>query len=128
MALDTRLRNRLLLLTSVCGLAACQTMPEPSFPVADGPYTFVVKFVEHPNRTGGSLDVQVSGRHIRLTSPPGSSVFPVGTVDEGTLLWHAASGQWIISKSKEDAEAPSVGGCSGGPAVVDLQERIYWTC
>lgn len=122
------MRIKVLLSATLCGLAACQTTPAPTFPVSDGPYTFGVAFAEHPNRTGGSLNVQVQGRHIRLTSPPGSSVFPPGVVDEGTLLWHAATGQWIIGQSEADAEAPAVGGCSDGPAVVDLKERIYWTC
>lgn len=43
-------------------------------------------------------------------------------------MWHAASGQWIVGYEPGDAAAPCLGGCSDGPAVIDLEKRIYWTC
>lgn len=78
--------------------------------------------------TGGYLDAVVQGRHIRFTSKPNSSVFPPGVVEEGILLWHVPSKQWIISQNEADAEAAEVGGCSEGPFVVDLEQKIFWTC
>lgn len=97
-------------------------------PIADGSYTFAVRFAEQPNMSGGNLDVQIHGRHIRATSTSNSSFFPLGIVDDGVLLWHSASKQWIIGQNAEDAEAPEVGGCSEGPFVVDLKKKIFWTC
>lgn len=36
--------------------------------------------------------------------------------------------QWVIVRSEADRHATEVGGCSDGPEVVDLQQKIYWTC
>ena len=38
------------------------------------------------------------------------------------------SGQWIIGIMDEDAELDHVGGCTGGPAVIDFENRKYWMC
>lgn len=121
------MKHGLLLSMTLLGLTACQTAPEATQPLEDGPYTFAVRFAERLDRTGGSLYVEVSGKHIKLTSQPGSSVFPVGVVEEGELFWHS-SGKWIIVKAEADTKATAVGGCSGGPSVVDLKDRVYWTC
>ena len=43
-------------------------------------------------------------------------------------MWHAESEQWIIGRKEEDRSLRDVGGCSGGPRVIDLRNRVYWTC
>ena len=75
-----------------------------------------------------ALTAIVDGAHIVLTNSAESSALPKGVVAEGTLLWHPASGQWIIGTSPADAAAKEVGGCSDGPEVIDLRNRVYWTC
>jgi len=116
-------------LLALCAVSAVAYANDTSPPIADGRYKFVVKLAEQPNVPGGELDAEVSGRNIRLTSKPNSSVFPAGlVVEEGILLWHAASRQWIIAHSESDAEITEVGGCTGGPFVVDLEQKILWTC
>jgi hypothetical protein len=109
-------------------VAACQSSTEP--PLASGEYVFVHKFAEaeQSNIPSIKLDVQIRGRHIVLTNNNESSAFPAGVIAEGTLMWHAGSGQWIIGTEPADAEAPEVGGCSDGPEVVDLERKVYWTC
>ena len=57
-----------------------------------------------------------------------SSFMPLGLIDEGALGFHKRSNQWIIVRSKTDLEANEVGGCSDGPTVVDLKNKIYWSC
>ena len=78
--------------------------------------------------TGGHLNVEIRGRSIRITSGANSSIFPAGLIEEGILLWHVASKQWIIGESESDADVEVVGGCSDGPTVVDLAQKVFWTC
>jgi hypothetical protein len=107
-------------------LSACQPSAEPSLPSGD--YVFVHKFAEHPDIPSIKLDVQIRGRHIVLTNNDRTDVFPAGVIEEGMLMWHAASGQWIIGTQPGAVDATEVGGCSDGPQVIDLERRIYWTC
>ena len=53
--------------------------------------------------------------------------WPAGIVEEGQLFLHS-SNKWIISHKNSDQQATEVGGCTGGPTVVDLAKKIYWTC
>jgi len=112
----------------VLAVSACQSSGAP--PLPSGDYVFVHKFAEaeQSNIPSIKLDVQIRGRHIVLTNNDKTDVFPAGVVEQGTLMWHAASGQWIIGTKPTDVDAAEVGGCSAGPAVVDLERRIYWTC
>ncbi len=43
-------------------------------------------------------------------------------------MWHEQSQQWIIGNKATDTKITDVGGCSEGPEVVDLKQRVYWTC
>lgn len=99
-----------------------------ALPIANGTYTFLVKHTEHPDIPGGTLQAEIVDDRITLVSKPGASVFLAGVVEEGRLQWHASSGRWIIGDSEADASAPDAGGCSDGPSVIDLKQRIYWTC
>jgi hypothetical protein len=109
-------------------VSACQSSVEP--PLRSGDYVFVHKFAEaeQSNIPSIKLDVRIRGRHIVLTNNDKTDVFPAGVVEQGTLMWHAASHQWIIGTEPTDTNALEVGGCSDGPSVVDLERKIYWTC
>lgn len=106
---------------------AASARAEP-LPIADGVYVFKHRFAEHPNMESIHLDVTIHGNHILLVNNDRDGVFPLGDIDGGELYWHAASGQWIIVSEEADKLAEDVGGCSDGPAVVDLIRKIYWTC
>jgi hypothetical protein len=101
---------------------------EPALPIASGQYKFEHRFAEQPNMKSIPLLAVIKGRKIALINQTRSKVFPYGNIADGTLMWHAASKQWIIGSSKADRTAPYVGGCSDGPDVVDLKRKIYWTC
>jgi hypothetical protein len=101
---------------------------EPKLPIRPGQYAFRHQFAEQPEVPSIPLVARISGRHIVLINEVQSNVFPKGVIAEGTLMWHAESAQWIIGENKSDRYAEEVGGCSGGPEVVDLEHRIYWTC
>ena len=101
---------------------------DPLLPSGD--YVFMHKFAEgeQVRFPGSPVTVRIDGRHIVVINNESTSVFPVGVIDQGTLMWHAASRQWIIGTEADDADAAQVGGCSDGPLVVDLKRRIFWTC
>jgi hypothetical protein len=100
----------------------------PKQPLATGRYEFQHRFAEHPDMKSIKLVGEIIDDHIVLTNADSEEVFPFGVIDQGTLMWHAASQQWIIGTSDDDRTAEHVGGCSDGPSVIDLVKREYWTC
>jgi hypothetical protein len=110
-------------------IAGCaQAGSAPDLPIAPGRYAFQHRFVEQPNIPSIRLTAKITGARIVLTNQGASDVFPKGVVAEGTLMWHAASKQWIIGHAPSDRYAEEVGGCTDGPEVIDLHKRTYWTC
>lgn len=97
-------------------------------PLPAGDYAFTHRFAEQSEIPGSAVTIRIDGDHITVRNGGALPAFPRGVIAEGRLMWHVASGQWIIGKSPEDRSAPEVGGCSEGPEVVDLDARIYWTC
>ena len=100
----------------------------PPLPLASGQYVFQHRFAEHPNLASIQLMAQIEGNQITLINQDRFDVFPRGVIKQGTLTWHAPSGQWMIVEQADEVNAPEVGGCSDGPEVVDLQNKVYWTC
>ena len=107
--------------------SANQEMP---LPIKDGEYVFEHKFAEAEQHKIKSikLNVTIKGRHIIVINNDRFDVFPKGVLEEGTLMWHSSSGQWIIGNNPSDKDEIDVGGCSDGPTVIDLEKQIYWTC
>ena len=117
-----------ILAVALLSLAGCMAAPDPPTPIASGEYEFTHRFAEHPTIPSIRLTVRVNGSHVVVVNPKASDPFPAGVLDEGTLMWHAASEQWIIGREEADRSLSDVGGCSGGPEVIDLENRVYWTC
>jgi hypothetical protein len=134
MRVAERTMSRLVLkLAPIVLMAGCMSSigatPSKQAPLPDGDYTFTHRFAEQPAMPSITMHVRIRGRRVIVTNDDGpTDVFAKGVVDEGLLLWHAASQQWIIGDSEADKDAPEVGGCSGGPEVIDLAKKIYWTC
>ena len=97
-------------------------------PLRDGEHAFRHRSAEHPNLPAHPLVARITGTRIVLVNRKASSVFPIGVVAEGELMWHAASKQWILGQDPADRTAEEVGGCSDGPEVVDVKKKVYWTC
>jgi hypothetical protein len=112
----------------VLSLALLAVAEEPPIPLPTGRYEFTHRFAEHPDMSSIKLIAEIIGDHIELTNADSDRIFPFGLIEEGTLMWHAASQQWIIGDSEEDRKAHDVGSCSAGPSVVDLVKLEYWTC
>ena len=100
----------------------------PTVPLESGEYVFQHRFAEQPSIPSIKLQVTVDGSRITVVNPTASDPFPTGTLAEGQIMWHAASQQWIIGHEDSDKLASDVGGCSDGPEVIDLVNKIYWTC
>jgi hypothetical protein len=70
----------------------------------------------------------ITGVEAIVTNPTVQGSIPSGELERATFMWHANSRQWILGHSESDREAPAVGGCGGGPHVVDFTSKIIWTC
>ncbi|MFZ5635972.1 MAG: hypothetical protein ACOY82_05230 [Pseudomonadota bacterium] len=116
----------ILMLSTIALSGACAT--RQAQPLASGQYVFRQRYAEHPNMQGAVFDVKIDGNRIVVSSASEQGPFPKGVIEEGTLERHARSGEWIIVRDPADRQAEEVGGCSDGPTVVDLKDRVYWTC
>ncbi|MBL8262222.1 MAG: hypothetical protein JNM58_07350 [Xanthomonadaceae bacterium] len=114
-------------LTLLCLLPFAVGAAERS-PLRNGEHAFRHRSAVHPNLPAHPLVARITGTRIVLTNSKPSSVFPLGVVAEGELMWDAASKQWIHGYDPADRTSKEVGGCSDGPEVVDLRRRTYWTC
>jgi len=97
-------------------------------PIADGKYIFNHKYAEQPEVESITFEAVIKGRSIVLINKSESKVFPKGIIEQGEIFWHSQTEQWIIISTEIDKTTPNVGGCSGGPTVIDFQNMIYWSC
>ena len=97
-------------------------------PIPDGEHNFTHRFAEHPTIKSIQLHANIEWPKVKITNSDNNSVFPFGIIAQGEIAWHKPTKQWIIITSPEDRKAQEVGGCSDGPEVVDLENKIYWTC
>ena len=111
-----------------CTISVIASASPPEQPLATGRYEFQLRSALHPGTKDITLIAEIIDDHIELTNADSDEVYDFGVIAEGTLMWHAATQQWIIGDSEEDRNATEVGGCSGGPHVVDLVKLEYWTC
>ena len=49
-------------------------------------------------------------------------------LDKGKIMKHKMSGEWIIGQSPDDVNAEEVGGCTGGPTVIEFKNKIFHGC
>ena len=102
---------------------------EPPLPISSGKYELGLRFAEHPTIISTTRFVAtIDGYHITVRNEGNTDVYPAGLIVEGTLMWHPSSQQWIIGETDADRHADDVGGCGGGPPVVDLIKLEYWDC
>jgi len=118
-----------LFLGSIAWLAsAFAVAAQPRLPIHSGQYVFAHRFAEQPNMLLTPVTVRIHGHHIVVICEKKCDGFPKGVIDEGTLMWNTRNQEWIVGESDSDRHADEVGGCSDGPAEIDLKNRVYWTC
>lgn len=101
----------------------------PSQIPSNGSYIYDIAFAEwNGSSMGMTVTVIIKGDSVKIINNNTHLTLSKkgDTIDHGKLIKHK-SGVWIIAKSKADQTA-EVGGCSGGPAVIDFKNKKYWMC
>lgn len=93
-----------------------------------GKFEFELYFAEWGGRMkNGSCDVIIEGNKITVLQNEKTNLTGEKKLAEGFLLKHK-SGRWIIAKEDSDINAEEIGGCSGGPIPINLEEMIIEWC
>lgn len=96
----------------------------------DGSYVYDVAFAEWDGISmGNKVSVTIIKDSIYVVyNGIGNLEIKTGEViDSGIIIKHH-SGQWIIANKPDDRNLKEIGGCSGGPSIVDFKTRKYWMC
>lgn len=97
----------------------------------DGKYRYDIAFAEWDGKSmGEKVTVIIQGNSIKVIYEGDGQLTltePGEVIDEGVLRKHE-SGKWIITQSEEDILLEEIGGCAGGPAIVDFENKKYWMC
>lgn len=101
---------------------------EPKLPLRSGTYLFKHRYAEQPAMESFNVRVTLYGNTISVSTLRASPPFPKGVIAAGKLVWNAHAGAWIVATEDADKFTQEVGGCSGGPEIIDLKRKIYWTC
>ena len=97
----------------------------------DGTYTYKIAFAEWGGKSlGATCTVKIKGNSIKIIhNGKGNLTGNKGDIlDEGIIMKHSKTGQWIIGHSRKDKNAKEVGGCSEGPSVIDFKHKKWWSC
>lgn len=100
-------------------------------PYTDGVFRFEISYAGYLGKSfGDSVDLEIKSDSLRVIFRGESEVTTYKNgdlIEEGRLILHK-SGQWIIGNAPSDAQVEEIGGCSGGPAIVDFIARKYKSC
>jgi len=97
----------------------------------NGKYRFDIAFAEWDGKSmGEKVTVVISGDSIQVIYE-GDGQLTLSkkgdVIDEGKIMKHK-TGVWIIGRIPADTQSDEVGGCSGGPAIIDFKYKRYWMC
>jgi hypothetical protein len=97
----------------------------------DGRYQYDIAFAEWQGKSmGEKVTVVIKGDSIQVIYEGEGQltmVEPGEIIEEGLLRKHK-SGQWIIIQSEHETEQDEIGGCTGGPSVIDFKNKKFWMC
>jgi hypothetical protein len=100
----------------------------------NGTYRFDVAFAEWGGKSmGEKVTVVINGNSIQIFYEGDGAItgFTKGEKgqlwEEGIIMKHK-SGVWIIGQKPSDTQLDEVGGCTGGPAIIDFKNKKYWIC
>jgi hypothetical protein len=97
----------------------------------DGTYIYAIAFDEWQGKSlGATCTVIIKGDSVTIVhNGTGNLTGKKGDIlDQGIIMKHTRSGKWIIGHSLKDKEAKDIGGCSGGPHIVDFKRKKFWLC
>lgn len=97
----------------------------------NGKYRYDIAFAEWQGKSmGEKLTVIIKGDSIRVVyeGDGNLSLAKKGQIiNQGQIMKHK-SGVWIIGTHESDKELDEIGGCTGGPAIIDFRNKKYWMC
>jgi len=121
-----------LLLSIILTFSCCLEPPQNEVP-ENGTYIYEVAFAEWGGKTmGDEIIVVLKDGHITLKVSEKSNSLWIGAlpgdiIEEGTLRKHQ-SGQWIISNDDKDVYLDEIGGCTGGPTIINFENQSIELC
>jgi hypothetical protein len=97
----------------------------------NGKYQFDIAFAEWQGKSmGENVTVIINDKSIKVIYEGDGQLAHLkkgDVIDEGTIMKHK-TGVWIIGKNPSDIQLDEIGGCAGGPAVIDFKDKKYWMC
>ena len=97
----------------------------------DGTYIYDIAYAEWQGRSlGEKVKVVIKGNTIMIIAIGRSSVGVNDgeIIDQGMLIKHNVTGDWLISNNPSDANLEAYGGCVEEPMVIDFVNKKYITC
>ena len=96
-----------------------------------GTFRYDVAFAEWNGKSmGEKVTLQVENDYVKVTYEGDgmlTSTKPGKILEEGYLRKHK-SGEWIIVNTQEELNLDEIGGCTGGPSVIDFSKKKFWMC
>lgn len=120
-----RMKTLLLLFFTCFSIAVFAQKPK------DGTYTYSIAWAEWGGKSlGATCTVIIKGDSIKVAHNGTTNVTgKKGDIyAEGIIMRHTKTGKWIIGKNKADKAAKEIGGCTGGPSVIDFKNKKFWSC
>lgn len=99
-----------------------------SFQQKNGKYIYDVAFAEWQGKSvGAKVEIEIKEDSIIVRNHEGLSGKKGEIIDKGIIIQHT-NGKWIIAHSPKDKYNREIGGCSGGPAIIDFKNKKFWLC
>lgn len=97
----------------------------------NGKYRFDIAFAEWEGKSmGEKVTVVINDKSIKIIYEGDGQLTQTkkgDIIDEGKIMKHK-TGVWIIGKHPSDTQLDEIGGCTGGPAIIDFKDKKYWMC
>lgn len=98
---------------------------------ADGKYRYDIAFAEWDGDSmGEKVTVVIKGDSIKIIYEGDGqlSLAKKGDVLDSGIIRKHISGNFIISQDEDDVYIEEIGGCTGGPSIIDFKTKKFWMC
>ena len=97
----------------------------------NGKYRFDIAFAEWEGKSmGEKVTIVINDKSIKVIYEGDGQLTQTkkgDIIDEGKIMKHK-TGVGIIGKHPSDTQLDEIGGCTGGPAIIDFKDKKYWMC
>ncbi len=125
---DVRSNSQLIIIynDSIVSDSAITTLPKATSGTAE---EYIITFAEWQDKSTNVTCIVIRQDSVFTIINDGSLTGKKNEVIEsGILRIHKKTGKTILTNELEDIHAPEIGGCSDGPIVVDLKNKIIELC